>query len=169
MSETDSETYYDSDSESLEETNIYEPEEISLTKNNIVICEKYDTRFHGNYNEMNSHYLTHIRFKYFNYDEIYSIIRHDLTRSKIEIAECIYMPSQHCVSIIKTFWIKLIQRKWKNILKERENVIRKRSHIKSLIYRELNGKWPKECSNYPILRGMLSDLSRTSSRTSLRT
>ena len=34
---------------------------------------------------------------------------------KPEIAECIELESQYSVAIIKTIWIKLIQRKWKKI------------------------------------------------------
>ncbi len=81
----------------------------------------------------------------------------------LEIAECIYLPSQHCVSIIKTFWLKLIQRKWKNICKERKLCIVRRANPNALKYREIYGKWPNNCANYPIMKGMLSKLSRTTS------
>jgi len=169
-SETDSESTYNSentyDSEDEEiNYNFYQPEEISLTKYNIVICEKYNTQFHGiSTDDIIYHYLTHIRYKRFNYNEMTNIISCVLTRSKIEIAECVYLPSQYCISILKTFWIKLIQRKWKNILKQRKNIIQKRYNINSIIYRELHGKWPIDCLIYPKLKGMLSNLSRTSSR-----
>jgi hypothetical protein len=167
-SETDNESTYNSEStyDSEDEEinyNLYHPEEISLTKYNIVICEKYNTQIHGmSTDDIIYHYLTHIRYKRFNYNEMKNIIRCVLTRSKIEIAECIYLPSQYCISILKTFWIKLIQRKWKNILKQRENIIKKRYNINSIIYRELHGKWPIDCLNYPRLKGMLSNLLRTS-------
>jgi hypothetical protein len=161
-SETDNESTYDSEDEEIN-YNLYQPEEISLTKYNIVICEKYNTQFHGmSTDDIIYHYLTHIRYKRFNFNEMKNIIRCVLTRSKIEIAECIYLPSQYCISILKTFWIKLIQRKWKNILKQRENIIKKRYNINSIIYRELHGKWPIDCLNYPRLKGMLSNLLRTS-------
>ena len=42
---------------------------------------------------------------------------------KPEIAQCILLESGHTVCIIKTFWLKLIQRKWKNIIKLRKNNI----------------------------------------------
>ena len=162
-SDNDSDNTYDSE---IEEINydFYQPEEISLTKYNIVICEKYNMRFHDI--EINCHYLTHIRYKRFNYNDMKNIIRTVFTRSKIEIAECVYLPSQYCISILKTIWIKLIQRKWKSVFKERKNIIKKRCNIKSIIYREIHGKWPVECLIYPRLKGMLSNLSRTSSGTS---
>ena len=77
---------------------------------------------------------------------------------KPEITECIYLDTGHCVAIIKTYWLKLIQRKWKNILKKRENIIKKRCHPNSISHREITGKWPKDCSNYPSLKGMLRDI-----------
>ena len=75
---------------------------------------------------------------------------------KAEIAECVYLENMECVAILKTFWIKLIQRTWKNILQKRATILKKRANINSLKHRELTGRWPKECIHYPELRGMLS-------------
>lgn len=128
----------------------YEPEEQSLTKYNIVLCEKN-----------NEHYLVLDRLKIFNYDEICDIYRNIFINSdvRIELAECIYLPSQECVGILKTFWLKLIQRTWKNIFKERKYIIKERSKLSSLRYREINGKWPQNCSYYPQYNGSLNYLS----------
>jgi len=158
QSETSNETdytYYDSDN-SVENNCFYEPEEPSLTKYNFVVCELYNIPDSGIY------YLTHYRFKKYDYYEADYITQDILINSRIEIAECFYLPSQECVSILKTFWLKIIQRKWKNIMRDRENIIRKRCHPNSLIYREIYGKWPINCSYYPSLRGMLANLSRAS-------
>ena len=77
---------------------------------------------------------------------------------KPEIAECIELESQYSVAIIKTIWIKLIQRKWKKIYAERQNIIRQRAQFASLKTRELTGKWPQHCLYLPTIRGILSDL-----------
>jgi hypothetical protein len=77
---------------------------------------------------------------------------------KAEIAQCVYLENQECVAILKTFWIKLIQRTWKNILQKRTSILQKRANIISLKHRELTGRWPNDCINYPELRGMLSDI-----------
>ena len=74
---------------------------------------------------------------------------------KPEIAECIYLKNNEYVAILKTFWIRLIQRTWKRIFVERKNVILKRKMLSSLNYRQLNGKWPSYCYNLPSLYGML--------------
>ena len=79
---------------------------------------------------------------------------------KPEIAECIELESQYSVAIIKTIWIKLIQRKWKKIYAERKNVIRQRAQFSSLKTRELTGKWPQHCLYLPTIRGILSNLKR---------
>ena len=162
-SEVDDDSTYMND-EILED--FYETDEISLTKYNLVVCERYNTTLHGiSTEEMNYHYLIHMRLKNIVFDDIQYMIINNLNRNKLEIAECITLPSLHCIAILKTFWLKIIQRKWKNVLKERDIIIKTRCRPSSLKYREINGKWPRECFYYPILKGMLSDLYITSSRT----
>jgi len=146
---------------------IYEPEEPSSTKYNIVLCELYNTEYHGYIDgEINNHYLSLMRFKNYDYNNINNIREQTPSRLRLEIAECLYLPSDHCVSILKTHWLKLIQRTWKKIYRTRKRTLLMRSHPNSLKYREINGRWPNNCSNYPTLRGMLSNLFRTSSRSS---
>lgn len=165
--ETDNESNGSWDETEIDEP-IYEPEEPSLTKYNIVLCERYNNIAHGFINgELNNHYLTQIRFKELNLDIINNFIMNTLC--KLEIAECLYLPSYHCVSILKTHWLKLVQRTWKKIYRTRKVIIRVRSHPTILKYREIHGKWSNNCSIYPGLRGMLSNLSRTSAITSSRT
>ena len=137
----------------------YEPEEICLTKYNIVLCERYNVFTHGLSNDVKNHYLTHIRLKKIDLDFI-NDIKFIYPRLRLEIAECLYLPSQYCVSILKTYWLKIIQRAWKKICRDRKLTILRRSYPNSLKYREIFGSWPKDCINYPRLKGMLSRLSR---------
>lgn len=152
----------------IDEDIIYDVEENSLTKYNIVLCEKYDSIMHGvsvPKIDDHSYYLTHYKIKKLNCDVINELIELINYNSnyyvdiKLEIAECICLPSLHCISIIKTFWLRLIQRKWKNICKNRKNIIMIRCLPYSLHYREIYGNWPVNCINYPILKGMLSNLN----------
>lgn len=78
---------------------------------------------------------------------------------KPEIAECLMLESQHSVAIIKTIWIKLIQRKWKKVYAEHKAVIRLRMSYSSLKTREITGRWPQSCCYLPTLYGLLSDLN----------
>jgi hypothetical protein len=165
-SETDNESYesWDHDDESEADELSYGPEELSLTKYNIVLCELYNNQIHGvSSDEINYHYLTHLRLKLLDTDFLTNFLTNFPSESKLEIAECIYLPSYHCISILKTIWIKLIQRTWKKIYKERKLIISKRYHPNSLKYREIYGTWPNNCINYPSLKGMLSNLSRAPS------
>ena len=142
--------------------NFYDIEEISVTKYNIVLCELYNKYIHGISDEAECHYLTHLRLKQFD-TELIEELQIINPHCKIEIAECIYLPSYHCVAILKTFWLRLIQRIWKKIYNDRQTIIKLRSNIYSLRYREINGAWPDYCINYPTLKGMLSNLYRARS------
>jgi hypothetical protein len=174
---------YDSDYEEDDSYIFYEPEEQSLTKYNMTLCELYNRTLHGNESsDVLYHYLVHSRYKILdmktmNYTadninleynqlgnqshDIFRNYKQIITREnyvKPEITECIYLNTGHCIAILKTFWLRLIQRKWKNIIKARVKIINRRSHLKSLTHRELTGKWPNDCLIFPQLRGMLSQL-----------
>ena len=56
--------------------------------------------------------------------------------------------------VLKTFWISLIQRHWRSILKERARNIEKMKGYSFLKTRELRGKYRP--FHYPRLRGMMS-------------
>ena len=80
---------------------------------------------------------------------------------KPEIAECLYLNGEEeFVSIIKTIWIRLIQRTWKKIYKLRKEILLNRCRITSLHYRERHGNWPTSCNYLPTISGMLFSLSK---------
>jgi hypothetical protein len=72
-----------------------------------------------------------------------------------EIAECIVLYSGESVAILKTFWIRIVQRAWKRVFLERAALIKKRCTPGELYYRSIKGTW--SCS-MPGLCGMLSGL-----------
>jgi hypothetical protein len=51
-------------------------------------------------------------------------------------------PVIYCV--IKTFWIKIIQRVWKRVFRERRHILEGRKTLVSIKYRELNGYFPEK-------------------------
>ena len=83
---------------------------------------------------------------------------------KPEIAQCIILETQHSVAIIKTLWIKIIQRKWKKIYKERKIIMRRRMSTSSLSTRELTGRWPSHCIYLPSIQGMLYNLNKNTNK-----
>jgi len=72
-----------------------------------------------------------------------------------EIAECIILSTGETVAILKTFWIRIVQRAWRRVFLERTATMKKRSTPAELYYRQTRGKW--SCA-MPGLCGMLNGL-----------
>ena len=53
----------------------------------------------------------------------YNIEMRQINNIKPEIAECIILKGGETVAILKTFWIRLIQRTWKNIYTQKKQII----------------------------------------------
>ena len=77
-----------------------------------------------------------------------------------QIAECIELATLETVAILKTMWLRIIQRKWKRICLERNRVISCRKNPINQRIREASGKWPPHCRYLPGLVGMLNELSK---------
>jgi hypothetical protein len=58
--------------------------------------------------------------------------------------------------IIKTHWIRLIQRTWRNVLKERKHVMQIRMKVSSIMDYQIYGRHPYGANHFPRFRGMLS-------------
>jgi len=56
--------------------------------------------------------------------------------------------------VLKTYWLKLIQRTWKRVLKERKQYINNCMNPHSLLYRQTHGGWFNN-PHFPSLNGML--------------
>jgi hypothetical protein len=54
---------------------------------------------------------------------------------------------------LKTFWLKLVQRTWKRVFKERQDYINDCKKPHSLLYRGINGHWANR-KGFPGLIGM---------------
>lgn len=86
-----------------------------------------------------------------NYKEI--VLRDDYIRP--EIAECIMLKGDEKVAILKTFWIRIVQRAWKKLFQARCLVRNKRMELYSLAWRQIYGKWPDSCVSMPTIHGIL--------------
>jgi len=58
--------------------------------------------------------------------------------------------------VLKTYWIRLVQRHWKTLMKERKKKIKQRASITSRQLFENTGKYTYEINFMPRLKGMLS-------------
>jgi hypothetical protein len=72
-----------------------------------------------------------------------------------QIAYCYLLENNDCVCVIKTYWLRLIQRTWKKIYKQRMDISQRRKSISSLKHREITGKWPDDLRVLPSIYGML--------------
>lgn len=78
--------------------------------------------------------------KIFYYLWLHSIIR--VSRPKIDILKLIIRPDGIFSVIIKTFWLRIFQRRWKRIFRERQEKLMKRKSLLFLKIREITGKFP---------------------------
>lgn len=161
--ETDTESDYDDD---LVGTfyEIYEDEFVNRPVNE---CKQPGKYFIGNYSVHNTTLLLESTIKPNNFFRFPSDVVNDylyhmsLTQNcipKIEVLQlCVEQRNQWIVYtvVVKTFWIRLIQRKWRKIYEQRQSILRKRQSINAIGYREISGKWPAELYVLPGILGML--------------
>jgi len=136
-------------------------------------------------NDFNNQFIIIKRFRYFDNDYIYSFIsaykqhyysqlptnyKHPTIRNynslrnskyylKPEIGIMIYYKG-YFITIIKTIWIKLIQRVWKKIYYLKKKILLQRTNPNSIKYRENYGCWCEKLRVIPGLKGMLANLVR---------
>lgn len=108
------------------------------------LFEHSDSNSDSYYEEMN------------DYIDFYS--QHCHEKVSLEIVDYHCLPGREMVGVSKTFWLKLIQRKWKKVYAQRQEIEKKRKTIKELRYRERNGCWSDDVKLMPQLKGMLSAL-----------
>jgi hypothetical protein len=112
-----------------------------------------------------------LKQKYFNLSICFTryLYKHPIIRNyqniiskpnyiKPEIGEYIILPTHETITILKTFWIRIIQKKWKKVFKQKQTIIRQRCSIQSLKIRQTTGYWPTYCNVLPGLKGMLYNL-----------
>ena len=73
----------------------------------------------------------------------------------IDILKLQVLPDESYVVVKKTFWIRIIQRRWCSVLRERCNIMRKRGSIPAQRHFELYGHYPNGLRYLPGLYGML--------------
>jgi hypothetical protein len=99
-----------------------------------------------------------------NYDTIiaylkeYSIIY--VSSPKLEIMKFAPINQDVYSVVIKTHWIRLIQRHWKKIISTRENIYKRRGSINSQRHFEFYGRYPYGLNTMPILYGMLHEYAK---------
>jgi len=82
----------------------------------------------------------------------YNAIVHHENYIKLDIVKCDELSGLEQVCYIKTFWIKIIQRRWKKVYKERQVTLKGRSSLLALKERSSTGKWPLHLRDWPEFR-----------------
>ena len=121
--------------------------DLNDTKAIVKLCKSQYSQNNNNYYNMNQFVHPIIR----NYNNIVSKPNY----IQLQIAKVIYLSGQECVAILKTFWIKLIQRAWKKVYKKRCNIIALRKLPETIYYKQSHNKWPDSCYRLPSLKGLL--------------
>lgn len=83
----------------------------------------------------------------------YNII-HRENYIKPEIGLCIMLTTGEQIVIIKTFWLKIIQRKWKKVVAERKRIIQEMSAPTALYNRSITNK--RQQPTLPGLKGLFA-------------
>ena len=71
---------------------------------------------------------------------------------RLEIIQADVLTGQEEVAYLKTFWLRIVQRRWKKIYKDRQTLIQQRSTFKALQERQRTGKWPPHLRQWPLFR-----------------
>ena len=121
----------------------------TMTDNPVVLIPILIRLYANRYRHLISTEISHPFIK--NYKTIISNPRY----IKLEIAQTIYLTGNESVSIIKTFWIRLVQRSWKRVCIEKANILKERTKMSSLHHKQATGKWPLSCRIMPGLHGLL--------------
>lgn len=102
--------------------------------------------------------INHIQY----YLHEYSIF---VTKPNIDIMKLFILDDHTYTVVIKTFWLRIIQRHWKKIYSQRKYCLKRRKQIKTLMHFECNGRYPPDCDFMPNLYGMLSSYTPKSVNT----
>ena len=62
-----------------------------------------------------------------------------------QILEIVDGPGDYTTAINKTHFLRLFQRKWRNIINERKRLLKLRKNVRAIQYRRIHGKWPAKC------------------------
>ena len=110
------------------------------------LCKFYRKYYEKNYYDSS---LSHKLLRNYN-----NIIKNP-NYLNLQIGKIHYLKGDECVCVIKTFWLKLIQRSWKRVYKMRKLIMQRRCRPDSIMYRQFSGKWQDNCKFIPSIRGML--------------
>jgi len=98
-------------------------------------------------------YIDTLKYLYF-----YSVLRPPVP--KISIYSLSVLPDGSYSVILKTHWLKIIQRNWKRVFNARNEFLLKRRSVQSLYNLQISGRYPAGLNSMPSIHGMLWNLNK---------
>lgn len=97
-----------------------------------------------------------------NWMQIYSDVRSSIRDPYFDTLNIVHVVviNEWATCVIKTYYLRIIQRVWKNICKKRKHILLMRRKLSNITYKETHGTWSEGLNTYPTLRGMLSFMTR---------
>ena len=101
---------------------------------------------------------TFFKFSYISilYYLVYSSIFYISGPKKIDIIKIHINSDNVYVAIVKTYWLRLIQRHWKRAFREKQAIIKLRGLPRNIFYFQYRGMYPHGLGVLPGLQGLLS-------------
>jgi len=118
---------------------------------------RYDTILLVNSVSTNA-FLRYSFNRIYSYLSKYSIVH--MQNARVHIMKLDILSDGTYSVILKTHWLRLIQRHWKKVFKERTLIIKKRCSIKNLLSREVHGHYATGLNRMPNINGMLNCYSK---------
>ena len=79
-----------------------------------------------------------------------------MPNAKIHIMKLCILEDETYSVVLKTHWLRLVQRHWKKVFKERKLKMAARTFLKNQIFREIHGKYPSGLNVIPSILGMMN-------------
>lgn len=105
----------------------------------------------------NKLFLKYPHEKIVDYLKEYSIVQS--ISDNVDIMK-MYVKNDTYYVVLKTHWIRLIQRKWKSLFNDFKNRQEQKLKSANLKYRERNGNFPNQLNYRPKIYGMMRKLNR---------
>ena len=86
---------------------------------------------------------------------LYDCLDVPLPIPELDIIQLYITPEEEYCAVVKTFWLRMVQRAWKKQFAKKQQTLISRGNISSQLYFALHGKYPQELQELPGLRGML--------------
>lgn len=94
-----------------------------------------------------------------SYLQLYSIFR--IRRPSIDIMKLSILDDSTHVAILKTHWLRIVQRTWRKIYNERRIIMKKRMMPETRRLFELSGRYPQYAIYMPTIKGMLNAYNKS--------